>query len=231
MKSLKHLNKYFFKYRYRFLTGIFFVVVSNVFAVYAPQVVRYAFDLVNETYEVFLLLNGFSLQQSLMNFFAKTAFLLGMLYILLAVFRGVFLFLMRQTLIVMSRHIEYDLKNEIFKHYESLSLSFYKKNNTGDLMNRISEDVSRVRMYLGPAIMYSINERPFVFLTHKSSSTNNLFLTKTSKKSPLLLLFLVLSIILLTMVLPDLFSIKNKLLLILLLFICLVIIFWIPSKL
>ena len=133
------------------------MVVSNVFAVYAPQVVRYAFDLVNETHEVFLLLNGFSLQQSLMNFFAKTAFLLGMLYILLAVFRGVFLFLMRQTLIVMSRHIEYDLKNEIFKHYESLSLSFYKKNNTGDLMNRISEDVSRVRMYLGPAIMYSIN--------------------------------------------------------------------------
>ncbi len=100
---------------------------------------------------------GFALQSSLIDFFAKTAFFLGMLYISLAIFRGVFLFLMRQTLIVMSRHIEYDLKNEIFNHYQNLSLSFYKKNNTGDLMNRISEDVSRVRMYFGPAIMYSIN--------------------------------------------------------------------------
>ncbi|HET6244373.1 MAG: ABC transporter ATP-binding protein [Bacteroidetes bacterium] len=157
MKSLKYLNKYFLKYRFRFLFGTLFVIISNLFAVYAPQVIRHTFDLVKETYDVFIMFEGFALQSSLIDFFAKTAFFLGMLYISLAIFRGVFLFLMRQTLIVMSRHIEYDLKNEIFNHYQNLSLSFYKKNNTGDLMNRISEDVSRVRMYFGPAIMYSIN--------------------------------------------------------------------------
>ncbi|MDQ3191582.1 MAG: ABC transporter ATP-binding protein/permease [Bacteroidota bacterium] len=157
MKSLKHLNKYFYKYRYRFLAGSFFVIISNIFAVYAPQVVRHAFDLVKETFDIYVMFDGFIVQQSIMDFFARTAFLLGMLYILLAMLRGVFLFLMRQTLIVMSRYIEYDLKNEIFNQYQNLSMAFYKKNNTGDLMNRISEDVSRVRMYLGPAIMYSIN--------------------------------------------------------------------------
>jgi ATP-binding cassette, subfamily B, multidrug efflux pump len=157
VKALKHLNKYFFKYRFRFLSGVFFVVVSNIFAVYAPQVVRYAFDLVRETYAIFLLFEGFALQDFLIGFLGRTALLLGGLYILLAILKGIFMFFMRQTLIVMSRHIEYDLKNEVFKHYQELSLSFYKINNTGDLMNRISEDVSRVRMYIGPAIMYTIN--------------------------------------------------------------------------
>jgi ATP-binding cassette, subfamily B, multidrug efflux pump len=157
VRELKHLNKYFSKYRYRFLGGIFFVAISNIFAVYAPVVVRHAFDLVKETYEIFLLMNGFDLRDSLVNFFAKTALFLGGLYISLAVLRGIFMFFMRQTLIVMSRHIEFDLKNEIYNQYQKLSLSFYKRNNTGDLMNRISEDVSRVRMYIGPAVMYSIN--------------------------------------------------------------------------
>lgn len=157
VKALKHLNKYLFKYRFRFLAGFFFVVVSNIFAVYAPQVVRHAFDLVKETFSVYKLMAGFELQDSLLVFFGRTALFLGALYILLAVLKGVFMFFMRQTLIVMSRHIEYDLKNEIFNHYQELSLSFYKVNNTGDLMNRISEDVSRARMYIGPAIMYTVN--------------------------------------------------------------------------
>nr|MBA3900473.1 ABC transporter [Bacteroidota bacterium] len=157
MKALKHLNKYIFKYRFRLLAGTFFVVVSNIFAVYAPQVVRHAFDLVKEVFSVYLLLDGFALQGSLVVFFGQTALFLGALYIVLAVLKGIFMFFMRQTLIVMSRHIEFDLKNEVFKHYQELSLSFYKINKTGDLMNRISEDVSRVRMYIGPAIMYTIN--------------------------------------------------------------------------
>ena len=157
MKSLKHFNAYFYKYRYRFLSGILFVTISNIFAVYAPQVVRYAFDLVKETYDNYRLFDGFGAQESFREFFAKSALFLGLLYIVLAMFKGLFMFFMRQTLIVMSRLIEYDLKNEIFNHYQELNLAFYKRQNTGDLMNRISEDVSRVRMYFGPAIMYTIN--------------------------------------------------------------------------
>jgi ATP-binding cassette, subfamily B, multidrug efflux pump len=157
VKALGRLNKYFFKYRYRFILGIFFVVLSNLFAVYAPQVVRYAFDLIKEVYSLYQLFNGFDAQASLKDFFALIAFYIGGFYIVLALLKGIFMFFMRQALIIMSRYIEYDMKNEIYNHYQSLSLSFFKKNNTGDLMNRISEDVSRVRMYLGPAVMYSIN--------------------------------------------------------------------------
>ena len=118
--------------------------------------VRYSFDLLRSNYTLFELFDGFYLQNDTYALFAKSICVLGILILITALLRGVFMFFMRQTIIVMSRLIEYDLKNEIFEHYQSLPLSFYRKNNTGDLMNRISEDVSKVRMYFGPAIMYGI---------------------------------------------------------------------------
>ena len=118
--------------------------------------VRYSFDLLRSNYTLFALFDGFYLQNDTYELFAKSIGILGILILTTALLRGVFMFFMRQTIIVMSRLIEYDLKNEIFEHYQSLPLSFYRKNNTGDLMNRISEDVSKVRMYFGPAIMYGI---------------------------------------------------------------------------
>ncbi|MBK6266547.1 ABC transporter ATP-binding protein [Marivirga sp. S37H4] len=157
MKDLKYLNKYLFKYKYHLLLGTLFMIVSNFFAVLPAQVVRYAFNLVKENIEMYRLYEGFSLQENFYDIFASAIFIYGGFIILLALGRGVFLFLVRQTIIVMSRLIEYDLKNEIYNHYQKLPLSFYRRNNTGDIMNRISEDVSKVRMYLGPAIMYSIN--------------------------------------------------------------------------
>jgi ATP-binding cassette, subfamily B, multidrug efflux pump len=157
MKSLSHLNKYFRKYKYRFIGGIFFVTISNLFAVFPAQVIRYSFDIVESTINNYHLLAGFSFQTDYIKIIGKALTLFAVVVIAMAIIKGIFMFFMRQTIIVMSRLIEYDLKNEVFEHYQKLSLSFYKRNNTGDLMNRISEDVSRVRMYLGPAIMYTIN--------------------------------------------------------------------------
>ncbi len=157
MKELAYLNKFFYKYRWRFLPGILFVIISNLFAVLPAQVIRIAFDLVNENIAIYKLYNGFQKQDVISIIFGQSLLFFGLTVLLLALFRGVFLFFMRQTIILMSRHIEYDLKNEIYQHYQKLSMAFYRRNNTGDLMNRVTEDVSRVRMYLGPAIMYTIN--------------------------------------------------------------------------
>lgn len=175
MKALQYLNKYFWKYKWRILLGTVFVVCSNVFTVYAPQVIREAVNFLNDTYSSFQenpdTEQTLDLPQSLQWFMdpqvanadnlgslmLRVALALGLLYIVLYFVKGVFSFLTRQTIIVMSRLIEYDLKNEVYDHYQRLSMAFYKRNNTGDLMNRISEDVSRVRMYLGPAVMYTIN--------------------------------------------------------------------------
>jgi ATP-binding cassette subfamily B multidrug efflux pump len=157
MKELAYLNKFFYKYRWRLLPGILFVIISNLFAVLPARVIRLAFDLVNENISVYRLFNGFERQQLVYDVFNYGLLLFGSVVLLLALLRGLFLFFMRQTIILMSRHIEYDLKNEIYQHYQNLSMSFYRRNNTGDLMNRVTEDVSRVRMYLGPAIMYTIN--------------------------------------------------------------------------
>ncbi|WP_296621077.1 ABC transporter ATP-binding protein [Marivirga sp.] len=157
MKELKHLNKYLLKYKYLLLLGILFMIVSNFFAVFPAQVVRYAFNLVKENIEMYRMFENFDLQSNYYEIFSSAILIYGGLIILLALGRGLFLFLVRQTIIVMSRHIEYDLKNEIYNHYQKLPLSFYRRNNTGDIMNRISEDVSKVRMYLGPAIMYTVN--------------------------------------------------------------------------
>jgi ATP-binding cassette subfamily B multidrug efflux pump len=139
------------------LLGILFVTISNIFGIVPAQVVRHALDLVASDIDTYKLLNGFEQQNAFYSTltFGITFFIF--LILLMALMKGVFMFFMRQTIIVMSRHIEYEQKNEIFNHYQKLNISFYNRENTGDLMNRISEDVSRVRMYVGPAIMYTIN--------------------------------------------------------------------------
>jgi ATP-binding cassette subfamily B multidrug efflux pump len=157
MKHLAYLNKFFYKYRWRLIPGIIFVVISNIFSVLPAQVIRIAFDLVVENIRLYRLFNGFDRQQVIYQIFGSSLLLFGILVLVLSLIRGLFLFFMRQTIILMSRHIEFDLKNEIYHHYQQLSLAFYRRHNTGDLMNRATEDVSRVRMYLGPAIMYAIN--------------------------------------------------------------------------
>jgi ATP-binding cassette subfamily B protein len=157
LKALKHLNKYFYKYRLRFILGILFVTASNLFAVFPAQSVRIAIDLVQENLATYKLYAGTSLQMVVYKQVGSIIIYFALLVMAFALIKGFFMYLMRQTLIVMSRHVEYDLKNEIFNHYQNLPLSFYRKNNTGDLMSRISEDVGRVRMYIGPAVMYIIN--------------------------------------------------------------------------
>jgi ATP-binding cassette subfamily B multidrug efflux pump len=157
MKELAYLNKFFYKYRWRLVPGVLFVIISNIFAVLPAQVVRVAFDLVTENISTYQLFTGFNRQEMIYDIFGSSLLLFGLLVLILSLLRGLFLFFMRQTIILMSRHIEYDMKNEIYHHYQRLSLAFYRRHNTGDLMNRVTEDVSRVRMYLGPGIMYSIN--------------------------------------------------------------------------
>jgi ATP-binding cassette subfamily B multidrug efflux pump len=157
MKSLAYLNKFFYKYRWRLIPGALFVIISNLFGVLTASVIRIAFDLVTENISLYHLFSGFGRQVIIYNLFGYSMLLFGGIVLALALCRGLFLFLMRQTIILMSRHIEYDLKNELYDHYQLLSLAFYRRHNTGDLMNRVTEDVSRVRMYLGPGIMYTIN--------------------------------------------------------------------------
>lgn len=146
MNDLFYLNKFFLKHKNLFILGVIFIFISNFFALYPAEFVRKAFDNISH-----------NIQSGTNN---KSIYILtkySFLIILFAIIKGVFMYLMRQTIIVMSRKIECDLKNEIYIQYQKLSLDFYKKNKIGDLMNRISEDVSRVRMYLGPVVMYSIN--------------------------------------------------------------------------
>jgi ATP-binding cassette subfamily B protein len=157
MKDLAYLNKFFYKYRWRLLPGILFVIISNIFGVLPAQVIRVAFDLVTQNITTYQLFDGFERKDMIYQVFSSSLMLFGALVLVLALLRGLFLFFMRQTIILMSRHIEFDLKNEVYNHYQELSLAFYRRHNTGDLMNRATEDVSRVRMYLGPGIMYAIN--------------------------------------------------------------------------
>jgi ATP-binding cassette subfamily B protein len=157
MRSLFYLNKYFFKYKWRFILGLVFITASNLFAILPAQIIRVAFDMVGDTVTRYKLLQGFESQQTYADFVTYCILIFGAIVFSMALIKGFFTFLNRQTIIVMSRLIEYDLKNDIFDHYQKLDISFYKMNSTGDLMNRISEDVSRVRMYIGPAIMYTTN--------------------------------------------------------------------------
>jgi ATP-binding cassette, subfamily B, multidrug efflux pump len=157
MKSLNHLNRYFLKYKWRFLLGICFVTISNLFGIFPAQLTRHALDAVAGNIDSYRMFDGFAFQTSASKMLLNVSLMFGLLVITMALLKGVFMFLMRQTIIVMSRLIEYDMKNEIYLKYQQLDQAFYNRNNTGDLMNRISEDVGRVRMYVGPAIMYSIN--------------------------------------------------------------------------
>ncbi|MDG1661648.1 MAG: ABC transporter ATP-binding protein [Winogradskyella sp.] len=147
MKALRHLNKYFFKYRYRLIVGIFITIIAKIFALFTPRLIGKSINILEKYFEGTIEIST-----------AKSNLLeTGLFIVVAALIAGLFTFLMRQTIINVSRYIEFDLKNEIYKHYQVLSLSFYKSNRTGDLMNRISEDVGKVRMYAGPAIMYTIN--------------------------------------------------------------------------
>jgi ATP-binding cassette subfamily B multidrug efflux pump len=156
MKELRYLNKYLLKYKWHLVFGTLFVIVSNAFQILPAQLVRHAIDLIVDNIQIYNAYGTLDLQGGYFDVFAFSVLIYGVLILVMALLRGLFLYFVRQTIIVMSRHIEYDLKNEIFQHYQTLPISFYRRNNTGDLMNRISEDVSRVRMYLGPAIMYGI---------------------------------------------------------------------------
>jgi ATP-binding cassette subfamily B multidrug efflux pump len=157
MGTLASLKGYFFRYKLHFLSGIIFVAATNIFGVYPAQVTRITIDFLIESNVFFSSLEGLSAQTGLFLYYSEV-FLLFFAVILLSIFlKGLFMFFMRQTIIVMSRHIEFDQKNEIFDQYQKLNMSFYKKNNTGDLMARISEDVGQVRMFVGPAAMYTTN--------------------------------------------------------------------------
>jgi ATP-binding cassette subfamily B protein len=137
--------------------GILFTIISNIFVIIPAQLVRIAIDYVVESFAYYQVFSEGDLSVEARAAFLKFIFIFGFLILIMALLRGFFLFLIRQTIIVMSRLIEFDMKNEIFDHYQKLPLSFYRRNSTGDLMARITEDVSRVRMYLGPAIMYGLN--------------------------------------------------------------------------
>lgn len=148
MKALQHLNKYFVKYKWQLLLGILITIFAKIFSLFIPRLISQSVNVVDE----------FRKGAITDIAFVKSELFINILYIIgAAIVSGIFTFLMRQTIINVSRYVEYDLKNEIYKQYQRLSLSFYKSNRTGDLMNRISEDVSRVREYMGPAIMYSLN--------------------------------------------------------------------------
>ncbi len=177
MKNLLHLNKYFFKYRWRLLLGVLFVTLSNVFGVLPPQVIRHAFNLVKENIEYYRLYNGFEIQAAFYSVFSSAVVFFALAVLGLAVMKGIFMFFMRQTMIVMSRLIEYDFRNEIYEHYQKLTTAFYKRHRTGDLMSRITEDVTRVRMYLGPALMYSVNLTVLIFIVVSTMLQVNVELT------------------------------------------------------
>ncbi|MCC6684134.1 MAG: ABC transporter ATP-binding protein [Bacteroidia bacterium] len=157
MKPLRHLSKYFRKYQAYLWWGFVFVTLSNLFGIFPAQAVRVAFDMVQDSILLYKCLSGFVIQEAMYDIFIGVLFFFAVLILGFNLIKGVFMYFMRQTLVVMSRHIEFDLKNEIFTKYQTLPLAFYRRNNTGDLMARISEDVSRVRMYSGPAIMYTMN--------------------------------------------------------------------------
>ena len=152
MKDLSYLNKYLKKYKYYYSVGGLFILISTVFAIVPATLIREVFNLIENGYKEYSSGNLILKEEIL-----KNVIFYSLAIIIAALIRGMFMYLMRQTIIVASRKIEYDLKNEIFYHYQTLPLKFYKKNNTGDLMNRISEDVSKVRMYVGPALMYGMN--------------------------------------------------------------------------
>ena len=148
MRELKHLNKYFYKYRLNLILGVIIVIIARILLLFTPGLIRNSINVIDEYRKNIIIDQSIVEYELIQNIF---------LILLAAVLSGFFTFLTRQTIINVSRFVEFDLKNEIYNQYQNLSINFYKRNQTGDLMNRISEDVSRVRMYVGPAVMYSIN--------------------------------------------------------------------------
>ncbi|KUJ61920.1 ABC transporter [Flavobacteriaceae bacterium CRH] len=154
MKELSYLNKYFIKYKYSFSLGILITIIAQIFSLFTPKLISKSLNAIEKFDK---LPEAQQASQVIIDSYRQDLIHNVLLIIATTIVAGFLTFLMRQTLIVMSRHIEFDLKNEVFKQYENLSQNFYKQNRTGDLMNRISEDVSKVRMYVGPAVMYTIN--------------------------------------------------------------------------
>lgn len=153
--------------------GIVFVALSNYFRVLQPQMVRQAFDLVLENTQYYSLLSGFELQENFFSYLGRVLLFFGGLVLIFALLMGIFMYFMRQTIVVMSRLAEYDLRKELFQQYQQLHLAFYRKNNTGDLMARITEDIGKVRMYLGPGVLYGINlVSLFIFVIYAMLSVN-----------------------------------------------------------
>lgn len=157
MKHLAYLNKYFLKYKWRFLLGILFVALANWFRVWQPQVIRQALDTVIASVKHYRETGGIEAHPEAYSELGAQIAWFGAAVIGLALLMGLFMFFMRQSIIVMSRLVEYDLRKELFAHYQKLDLAFYKRNSTGDMMSRISEDVSKVRMYLGPTVLYGLD--------------------------------------------------------------------------
>lgn len=189
MKSLRYLNKYFFKYKWRLLLGILFIIATNIFNIYKSEFTGDSIDA----------LTSWNPDKQNGNFILEAA-KVGAIYIGLALAAGIFLFFTRQMIIIVSRFIEFDLKNEIFQQYQRLDYSFFKRNSTGDLMNRISEDVSKVRMYLGPGIMYTINLTILSIL-----AVSNMLLI-----SPILTLFVLLPLPIMSFLIYKVSSRMNK---------------------
>ena len=177
MKQLAYLNKFFWKYRWRLLLGILFVGLANWFRVWQPQVIREALDTVVDQVKYYKEHGGIAAHPEAVSELSSKIAWFGAAVIGLALMMGLFMFFMRQTIIVMSRLIEYDLRKEVFAHYEKLDLAFYKRNSTGDLMSRISEDVSKVRMFLGPTILYGLDLSFLFVLTISSMLRVNVTLT------------------------------------------------------
>lgn len=200
MKALLALNKYLWKYRWRLFLGVLFVSISNLFAIFPVQAIRKAFDTVLDSIKEYKAMTDVAQQESFYGEITEKIILFALIVFGFAILKGVFLFFTRMTIIVMSRLIEYDMKNDIFFHYQDLNMAFYKQNNTGDLMNRISEDVSRVRMYFGPAIMYTINL--VVLFT--------LVITAMIKVNPMLTLFVLTPLPLLSIIIYYVSHIINK---------------------
>ncbi len=157
MKPLFRLNKYFVKYKWLVIFGSIFILFSNLLAIYPAQIFRNSIDTVVESVRLLKIFHEGPIYEHFYSILIKSFLFFGAGILLLALLKGIFTFMMRQTVIIMSRKIEFDLKNEIYQKYQALDSTFYKRNKVGDIMNRISEDVSSVRMYLGPAIMYTIN--------------------------------------------------------------------------
>lgn len=165
LRSLSRLNPYFRKYKWLLLGGLFFVVVSNFFAVVPAQLVRRAFDVLDLNFKSYAAESSPDARNILSHTILRSILYYALIIVAMALLKGLFMFFMRQTIIVMSRKIEFDLKNDLYEHLQKLDLAFYRNHNTGDIMARITEDVSRVRMYVGPSIMYGINLLTLLILT------------------------------------------------------------------